>query len=749
MSLTRILNKTPLANEKSNIYEVDNIDSKLISQILQSRFIGEGVFTIEQYSIDDYKERYLVNPSFQKYPLHISNKQWNFQNGLNEVIAYELVLDKPSFLPLDISQFADVFNVNLNSPAFIQVLICKRVDEWRENAIHQYTSFLKGNNNPLDGKFAIRMQEKVLNVLSKIGNFQFKREQIEEIESKILSNNYRFECRILLFEQKSVDKTILELQKLLQKLQLFNEIKVKKVNNKKSFIRLVENREFRSELVNQMLSEAEVYSLLCRDKPSTITKIELETPIKQQFVTKNIEDSMLLQRAIQLMPKGENRNIEIDQSKADQINQAFKRVGIVKKPMKVTEMYQGSSLLKVQMEVPTDITYTSITKKLTDIKAALGNEGVSIEIGDKPDSVNVFLPLEERGVLYFRDVLDSEGFQEFKQSNVLPFIIGEDVDGNYMFACLSKLRHLLIAGTSGSGKSVSLTLILLSLLLNVPPKELYLYLIDPKMVELTMFKGFPQTQEIITDMKKATTLLDKLCFEMDNRYELMAKRNVREIAVYNQKSEIKLPYIVTAIDELADLMMVNSSVEDHIVRIAQKGRAAGMHLILATQRPSVDVVTGLIKANMPARIAYKTTSGVDSKTILDTVGAEKLLGLGDCLVKIEGNPKELIRVQSPILTLNKVDEEWIYDELKRLFSDIEIVKNELPEAESEIDKLKRTIADNGELRVSELGRLMGIGNNKVHALMQELLEEEWLRKEGRSYEVNISQEELENWKSGI
>jgi S-DNA-T family DNA segregation ATPase FtsK/SpoIIIE len=722
MSLTRILNKTPVINEKCNVYELDQIDSNLLSQITQSRFVADGVFGIEQYSIDDYMEQYLYSPSFEKYPLPTCEKEWQFD--IKEVSVYELVLEKQMFLPLDTKQFVDLFNSISeidDVSVFTQVLICKRLDNWRETAISQYESFLKGNENPFMSKLSIKLQEKVLNVVNKISNFSVVRDPIEEIENKILQPNYRFECRFVLFEDKYIDKFVQKMNKNLKKLTFFNEISLKKVQNKRKMLNFIEKREFQVELVNQLLSESEIYSLLCSNKPSTVTKVELEKPVKQQSVVRNLEESMQLQTATQLMPFSENKNVEIDQSKADQINQAFKRVGIVKKSLKVTEMYQGCSLLKVQMQIPTDITYTNISKKLVDIQAALGNQNVSIEIGDKPDTINVFLPLEDRDVLYFRNVLESAEFQEYKKSNTLPIIIGENVNGGYMFADLTKLRHMLVAGATGGGKSIFVNLIILSLLLNVPPDMLTMYLIDPKMVEFTQFNGFPQVRSVITDMKKANSVLSSLCDEMDRRYEIFSKAGVRDIQGYNELDNKKMNYIVCVIDELADLMMVNSTVEDNIVRLGQKARAAGLHLIIATQRPSVDVVTGLIKANMPCRIAFSTTSAVDSKTILDKGGAEKLLGRGDGIAKIEGNKKEFERFQSPVLTLDSKQETKIYTDLKELFSGVEVVDEELPESESEMDKLKRIIASTNELRVSELGRMMSIGNNKVHALIKELL----------------------------
>jgi S-DNA-T family DNA segregation ATPase FtsK/SpoIIIE len=747
--ISRLINKTPLTNEKCNVYEIDNVDTNLINQITQSRFAGEGVFCIEQLSMHDYKEGYLITPSFSKENFPVTDKEWNFKGeDINELTVFELILDKASFMPLDSKQFIELFNgltAIPNVTVFSQVLLCKRLDNWRENSIQQYTSYLNGNDYPVDSKIGVKFQGKVLNILNKIGNFTVKRDPIDEIEQKILSYNYRFECRFLVYEQKYVNSFIENMEKNFKKLTFFNEFRLKKARNKRKMLNFIEKREFQPELVNQMLSESEIYSLLCNNKP-TVTKVELEKPVKQHGVVKSLEDSMLIQNAIKLMPYSENKNIEIDQSKADQINQAFKRVGIVKKSLKVTEMYQGCSLLKVQMQIPTDITYTNISKKLVDIQAALGNQNVSIEIGDKPDTINVFLPLEDRDVLYFRNVLESAEFQEYKKSNTLPIIIGENVNGGYMFADLTKLRHMLVAGATGGGKSIFVNLIILSLLLNVPPDMLTMYLIDPKMVEFTQFNGFPQVRSVITDMKKANSVLSSLCDEMDRRYEIFSKAGVRDIQGYNELDNKKMNYIVCVIDELADLMMVNSTVEDNIVRLGQKARAAGLHLIIATQRPSVDVVTGLIKANMPCRIAFSTTSAVDSKTILDKGGAEKLLGRGDGIAKIEGNKKEFERFQSPVLTLDSKQETKIYADLKELFSGVEVVEEELPESESELDKLKRIIASTNELRVSELQSKMGIAIGKVTDLLKQLLDEGWLRREGRSYVINVNQDELDKWK---
>jgi S-DNA-T family DNA segregation ATPase FtsK/SpoIIIE len=748
-----MINKTPLVNEKSNVYEIDGFSSNLINQILQSRFIGEGVYCLEQLSMPDYREKYLITPSFDKQNLIVTDKKWEFKSeDVKELTVFELVLEKPLFMPLDTKQFIDLFNCVTNFPnatVFSQVLLCKRLDNWRENVIQQYTSYLSGNDTPLGNKFTIKLQEKVINILTKLNNFQVKRDQIEEMEQKILSQNYRFESRFIVYEQKYVNHFVENMEKNLQKLQLFNEFRVKKVKNKRNFIKLIENREFQVDLVNQMLSESEIFSVLCNEKPSTVTKVELEKPIKQQSVVKSLEDSMLLQKAIQLMPKSENKNVEVDQSKAQLINQAFKRVGIVQKPLKVSELHQGASLLKVQMVIPPEITYTSITKKLTDIKAALGNEGVSVEIGDKPDTINVFVPLEERGIVYFRGILESEEFQQHKEKYPLPFIIGENVNGGLMFSDLAELRHLLVTGATGSGKSVFVNLLLLSLLLNVPPDELALYLVDPKQVEYTFFEGFPQVKKIITDMKKADALLSSLVNEMEKRYELFAKSGVRNIATYNKNNEVKIPYIVVAVDEYADLVMVNANVEDHLVRLGQMARAAGIHLIICTQKPLADIVTSVLKSNLPSAISFRLKTSSDYTTVFGKGIPYNLLGKGDGVCRLEGQLKEYERFQSTILTLVEEDEEDIYDSLKELFKDVVVDGGELEEVKVEkpIDKLKRIIATTGELRVSHLQDLMGIAMNKVHALIHELVDDEWLiQLPNKRYEINVDENEINKWR---
>jgi S-DNA-T family DNA segregation ATPase FtsK/SpoIIIE len=750
MSLARIINKTPIQNERNNVYEVDSIPLKLIQKVIQSRFISEGVYSFEQLSMPDYNERYVTAPIFDKLELKPSETVWNFSEDIKDITFYELMLDKPSFLPLDCSKFIQLFEAVTKikyATIFTQLLITKRVDDWRTDAINAYEEYLKGNTDPVDNKIARKIQMRALKVLNKLTNFLVESDPIEEIESKILQKGYRVEIRFAAYEERYTGLFEKEMNRILEPLRLFNGFSLEKVTSKKSVASYIQDRCFQSYSVNQLLSESEVYSLL-GDKKIDEKVSPIPKPIQHSSIMSSIENSQLLQRAIQLMPKREIVTVEVDNTMAKQVNQSFKRVGITKNDMKINTIHQGSSLQRIQMIVPPEITFTTIKRKLEDIQGALGNQNVTIEIGSEPDTIDVYVPLEKREIVYLRNILESPEFAEFKSKSRLPFIIGENVNGGNMFGCLSEMRHLLVSGTNGSGKSVFVTLILLTFLISIPPDELRMYLVDPKLVEFSLFEGFPQVKPIVTDMKKATNLVGSLVDEMERRFEEFKKIGVKELPVYNEKSETKMPYIVCAIDEFADLMMVNPQVEEYVVRLAQKARAAGIHLIICTQRPSVDVITGLIKANMVNRFAFKMTSGVDSRTILDVNGAEKLLGKGDGLCKVEGSKREIERFQSPLLTLDKLEEENLYNELKELFTGISTDDFDLPERASEepIDKLKRIIANTGETRVSELQRQMGIAIGKVTELMKELVDEEWLTREGRKYLINVDENELNKWR---
>ena len=327
---------------------------------------------------------------------------------------------------------------------------------------------------------------------------------------------------------------------------------------------------------------------------------------------------------------------------------------------KVENVSVGPAITRYELKPAEGVRVSKIANLADDIALNLAAETIRIEapIPGK-QAVGIEVPNKEKQAVHLREVLESDEFQNNKSK--LTVALGKDIAGTAQIADIAKMPHVLIAGSTGSGKSVCINTIITSIIYNAKPSEVKLVMVDPKVVELSVYNGIPHLLiPVVTDPKKAAGALAWAVQEMDNRYELFAKKGVRDLKGYNHaiesESELgKLPQIVIIVDELADLMMVAAKdVEESICRLAQKARAAGMHLVIATQRPSVDVITGLIKANVPSRIAFAVSSQVDSRTILDSVGAEKLLGKGDMLFFPAGAPKPS-RVQGAFVSDEEVE----------------------------------------------------------------------------------------------
>ena len=327
---------------------------------------------------------------------------------------------------------------------------------------------------------------------------------------------------------------------------------------------------------------------------------------------------------------------------------------------KVENVSVGPAITRYELKPAEGVRVSKIANLADDIALNLAAETIRIEapIPGK-QAVGIEVPNKEKEVVHLREILDSKEFKENKSK--LTIGLGKDVAGNVQLADIAKMPHVLIAGSTGSGKSVCINTIIASIIYNAKPSEVKFVMVDPKVVELSVYNGIPHLLiPVVTDPKKAAGALAWAVQEMDDRYNKFASKGVRDLKGYNKAIEkenefAKLPQIVIIIDELADLMMVaKNDVEDAICRLAQKARAAGMHLVIATQRPSVDVITGLIKANVPSRIAFAVSSQVDSRTILDTVGAEKLLGKGDMLFFPTGAPKPS-RIQGAFVSDDEVE----------------------------------------------------------------------------------------------
>ncbi|UQS81710.1 DNA translocase FtsK 4TM domain-containing protein [Bombilactobacillus folatiphilus] len=399
----------------------------------------------------------------------------------------------------------------------------------------------------------------------------------------------------------------------------------------------------------------------------------------------------------------------------------------------------GPTVTKYEIQPAVGVKVSKILNLADDLALALAAKDLRIEapIPGKP-YIGIEVPNQHPSFVSFREVVENQPVHK-NQSLTVP--LGKDVYGQIAMCDLTKLPHLLIAGSTGSGKSVAINTIVTGILMQALPQEVKMVLIDPKMVELSMYNGIPHLLiPVVTDAKKANSALQKAVQEMERRYQLFEDGGYRKIEEYNQDIEQnsnsmhsqkeKLPYIIIVVDELSDLMMVaGKEVEGSIVRLAQKARAAGLHLILATQRPSVDVITGLIKANIPSRMAFAVSSGIDSRTILDGLGAEKLLGRGDMLFEPIGQTKPT-RIQGAYISTNEVEQVVSYISKQQTVSYDE---NLMPNAEGQ-DNLSQKVEDEywqaavelvareQKASVSMLQRHFQIGYNRAARLVDAMEE---------------------------
>lgn len=411
----------------------------------------------------------------------------------------------------------------------------------------------------------------------------------------------------------------------------------------------------------------------------------------------------------------------------------------------VTNISCGPAVTRYELLPEQGVKVSRIVGLTDDIKLSLAATDIRIEAPIPGKSaVGIEVPNKENNVVYLRDLLESDGFNSHKSR--LAFAVGKDIGGQVVVTDIGKMPHLLIAGATGSGKSVCINTLIMSIIFKAKPEEVKLIMVDPKVVELSVYNGIPHLLiPVVTDPKKASGALNWAVAEMEDRYKKFAVCNVRDLKGYNERVEklppvenedkpVKLPQIVIIIDELADLMMVApGEVEDSICRLAQLARAAGIHLVIATQRPSVNVITGLIKANVPSRIAFSVSSGVDSRTIIDMNGAEKLLGKGDMLFYPAGFPKPQ-RVQGAFVS----DEE--VGRVVDFLTEQGMVAEYSPEVESRVSspvseaggrasgrdeyfvQAGQFIIDKDKASIGMLQRMFKIGFNRAARIMDQLAE---------------------------
>lgn len=487
------------------------------------------------------------------------------------------------------------------------------------------------------------------------------------------------------------------------------------------------------------------------------TPIALETKgVDSPVIIKELEENIALLRSLEFgdsqkpkdfklprfefLQKPKEQRIEVDEAEIDRkIQDLLGKLRMFKIEGDIARTYSGPIVTTFEFRPSPNVKVSRILTLEDDLAMALKAKTIRIQAPvPGKDVVGIEIPNSTVETIYLREVLESELFQ--KSASPLTLALGKDIVGKPFITDLKKLPHLLIAGTTGSGKSVGINAMILSLLYKNSPDNLKLIMIDPKMLEFSIYNDIPHLlTPVITQPKKAIAALSNTVAEMERRYEAMSKAKTKNIENYNEKAQKEgfapFPYIVVIIDELADLMMTGGKeVEYSIARLAQMARASGIHLIVATQRPSVDIVTGLIKANLPSRISYKVGQKIDSKVILDSFGAESLLGRGDMLFTPPGS-SGLVRLHAPWSTEEEIEEivEYLksqrtaeYDEsfLSEEEDSSNFSKSSMGMDEGGGDDLyeeaKRVILSDKKTSISYIQRRLGIGYNKAATLIEQM-----------------------------
>ena len=477
------------------------------------------------------------------------------------------------------------------------------------------------------------------------------------------------------------------------------------------FSKKEKNYTDKSEVINEYIPQEEIKNLIQEDLPFIKAENKIDSKIKFKLPTLD-----LLKTPTKQEKKNLDKNETNDPEFLEKILLDFGVSGNIKK------VSHGPVVTLNEFEPAAGVKVSKIINLSDDIARNTSSESARISTIPGSNTVGIELPNNFRENVYLSEILDDSDFK--KREVKLPIALGKSISGKPIIGDLSSMPHLLIAGTTGSGKSVCINTIILSLLYRHTPDKCKFILIDPKMLELSTYEGIPHLLcPVLTEAKKAASVLGWVVKEMESRYKLMTKEGVRNIDGYNSKHKLPMPYIVVVVDEMSDLMLVaGKEIENYIQKLSQMARAAGIHIIMATQRPSVDVITGTIKANFPTRISFQVTSKIDSRTILGEQGAEQLLGKGDMLYMSSAN--RIVRIHAPFVSDNEIekinnflrsqaDPDYV-DEILNFADEKEISSNQNSGDKDDLyQQAVEIIRSEGKASTSFLQRKLQIGYNRA------------------------------------
>lgn len=768
--LNRLTQPSIVQNEYENTYTLHGLNKREIESLLSNELAGGGVFGLEFHYRDLETTSNFFAPNFLKVKWNKANRDKIF-NNLDEYKKDSLLMQpyqlKTAMFPIEMNSKKSIFeqikeicpsNINF----IYQILLSYRQDNWRDNVDEQYTDYLNGIQLPSNKAFVRKIQRSVSEKIDNLLQYDFNFADIDEIDQKLKEHGFRYNIRILLYGANKHIRTKFAKQilELLNQDSYVNEWASYNKIPTSDMLSYMEKRKLNNIGKSSVLCESELTPFLLFNKK--VVPIEIPVQIEENenvFNENNNSDDM------SLLPKDNDiENIEVNSkelskrfiSALSSVNKKAKT-----KPPVLLKVENGATLIKLTYELSNGLRLSQINKKpiIEDIQVIMGEKDIAITQGSNEKEFDVWIPNKKRQSYLLGNYIETPEFKEFAKSKPLPFLVGVDTSGNPIYRSLDEAPHFLVCGQTGSGKSVWLNGVILTLLITRKPSEVEFYMIDVKQVELPIFEKFPHVQKVVTDEASAIQLLRQLKLEMYRRYELFKASGVKKIDMYNSKNpDNPLPYQVIVIDEYAELTMDNNKVHDIITSIAQLGRASGLILCVCTQRPEVKVIPGIIKANLPSKIGFRCADKVSYRTFLNSTPPFNLLGSGDGVMSFNGEQEEFIRFQGCLIVEDPnnqgLESELINNIAKQMRTSK--VKSVLPEVTSEptqeeveLNKLKQTVATTGEVRITQLQKLMKINMNRLKSLMDQLVDEGWIEPpetKQSGYRLIASDSELKKWR---
>lgn len=728
----------------STIYSINTFDENTVKYVLNC-----DVNTTIGFEKIIYKEgcnNYLSTPvgnNFEIVQEQIdSNYVLELISGMN---LYEVSLQKGSIFPLknDKGIFQNIQNVLQEREKIWIQFLTQKEDKAKEDLIEQYIDYLSGIANPSDALFKRKFQKYVYQLFESMNYPLNKNSQVKDIEAKIKEPLYQYQLIIGIYAEDTSRKDYLQhvIANSLEKVTYFNRLQMSPIEGNEDVIDGIKRRKIHVNQNKQYISVSEILSLVVQQERQEIKRDVIGTnectvinPISNSD-TNTVFSSNFMEKVVELLPytkEESNARLEADENTLKILN-VMREQNIIKESCEIIKIEEGSTIMHVTLSIPSNVKFRDIKKHVEDIRVAVGLEDLQLSSASELNSIMFSFPKEKRSVVYLRDILSSSEFLTFSKEAKLPFIIGLDGHGKPLYEDLTDTLHMLIAGATGSGKTYFLIGVILSLCLLKTPYDLHFYIIDPKRIDFKKFKDFPHVQKIVTEVEESTAVLAAVTEEMDRRYALMEEYDIDDLVDYNVLPDVeKLPYIVCIVDEFSDLVMQNPDVKDYIVRIGQKARAAGIYVICGTQRPEVKVVDGLIKANLPTKIAFSCGSYHDYKTVFGGAPGVKLLGKGDALLKSPVMSEEYVRFQSPVVDLSKGKTKDILQIICDLFP-YERPNNGLniKPLPTPYERIKSYIIETGDTAVTRVKQEMKLDVNVVRNIMDQLVDEGLLIKTGK------------------